>query len=57
MLMEDFMKESGLIILSMVKDFKSLRMVQPTKEIMSKENLKVVVDINGKMVSSTRENG
>ncbi len=55
--MEDFMKESGLIILSMVKDFKSLRMVQPTKEIMSKENLKVVVDINGKMVSSTRENG
>lgn len=51
------MKESGLRISSMVKDFKSLRMGQPIKEITPKGSLKVVVDISGKMVNSIRENG
>jgi len=57
MLMEECMKGSGLKISNMVKDFKSLRMVQLIKEIMQKESQKVVVDINGKMANFTRESG
>ena len=55
--MEGCMKGSGLRISNMVKDFKSFRMGQPIKEITREGSQKVVVDISGKMVSSTRENG
>ena len=55
--MEEFIKASGLIITNMVKAIKSLLMAQPIKVIMSEENLKVVVDFNGKMANYIKENG
>ncbi len=57
MLMEGFMREIGLIILSMAKVMKNLQMDQYTKVTMFKENQKVVVDMSGKMDNFMKDNG
>lgn len=57
MLMEGFMREIGLIILSMAKVMKNLQMDQYTKVTMFKENQKVVADMSGKMDNFMKDNG
>ena len=55
--MVGFIKDSGVIISSRGKDIRSLVMDLFTREIMSKESLKVVADINGIMDRCTRVSG